>query len=509
MAAKGLLNLENIFVGALLATEERPLGFSLHQKQKLNPKDVQDQFLSQVFQATLVASNQWNVPPSPANIADIMLGTGMIVPTSDESVPDVKAKLVENLIKLAVAGAANPKGFTVAEAMLTDEKRNRQLIEYHKTVGDILANPVGTAASKGDELRTQLEDITQHYSPDATVLTEEDQIKAIQDNVAERRSMLGKRLMTLPPAMGNLLNRKLLPYFRKGLLYMVMGGTGTGKSSFMEQCSDWLSRGYKVAYFGLEDAYARKAYRQACRHIPGAVFDFLERGDQDDKLAELVALRRTWRGEGGSFTYVHCPGKSVNWITNEINKIDQAVGGLDVVFVDYLQKIKLRETSSGENETTVWTEVCELLKQRAEDPERPLVMVCGSQVTVDQNGMPHAKNVKAAEDKAQVVLIIERAIATDDEAFGGVVLAKKGQRSVKTTLHLSKNNDGETGRARLLNWGPSFMFMDSTYLQWTTQHPNEPETMPVMTAPTEAEKRIAAEIDTAYRRAAEIRNIPA
>lgn len=485
--------LEDMFVGSLIATLDQPTGFSHFMKLDIQPEQISDKQNRLIFQAVRLCQNKYKESPTPENLVNVMAIEGMLgdVPFDINDAAVRRMSDIKNIESYTKFAARDSKAFNTIEMQLNVQYRERILEKFAKQDAPAIVNdPIGSLPEKANALQEALTIINSGWQPTSSVYYQPDQEREFREFVtAQRHSIADKqKVMTLPPEWGKLATT-CAKYIKKGLLYVVKGPYKGGKSSAMGQWADWNAQNWKTAYFALEDDIARSGIRQVCRNIPGADSDVLYRGDPNNDFEKMIKLRQVWQKKGGNFIFVHCAGRSAAWIVQQINNIQSAFG-LDMVFIDYLQKLSIK----GDNETRGQAEAVEILKQRAEEPGRQLAIVLGSQVTVELDGSTHTYGGRAAEAKAQCIIAIRPKKAKEDEIFGGRILAAKGEMSVYSDLAIELYNDGQPGAEEMIFQRPKFKFISR---DWKDRQ-NVPVAAPILTSPSSIELERIAKIHGAW-----------
>lgn len=131
---------------------------------------------------------------------------------------------------------------------------------------------------------------------------------------------------------------KMIDPFEPGLLAVIAGGDGMGKTIYAEMIAEhWAKSGHKVAFVHFELNRSIMLDRRASRHARLTRRD-LKKGPYDAELwrkwHEARNIMQTWPGE---ITYWHTPGWSMEKMTNTLEpEIEN--GRCDVIVIDYLEK---------------------------------------------------------------------------------------------------------------------------------------------------------------------------
>jgi replicative DNA helicase len=452
--------IERIFVGSLIAANARPLGFLNEIEHQITSDFIQHETLKKIFETVILTVREYNLAPTPENIATLMIATGRQSLSDDlETAAKQKAAIVEGLVKYAEFGATTSAVFKQCESLLVQGYKELQIERFAKVeAGRIVDDPIGTPYEKSQKLTDELNKITVAWTPTHSGYDLNRQAAEIRSFIYKRRLQIENRekKITLPPELGRL--TWLVPMLRKGLLYTILAPTAAGKSSLAGQIADYIAMHYKVAYIALEDDIDRTLERQTCRHVNGAMIEMLEHGDPLDQMEDMIALREQWAKNGGMFYYEHCPGVTIDYIIAAINRLYEQYQ-LDLVVIDYLQKVNVQ---GGLYEG--YLRATEMLKQRAEEKGKEIIVFTLSQQSIDKDGNALTRLVPELVHKSQVVLRIQPQLAKQDETANGLTLAAKGEQSTKYLVHVDKNSDGGTGSTELIFKRRRFSFYSSEYL---------------------------------------------
>jgi replicative DNA helicase len=246
---------------------------------------------------------------------------------------------------------------------------------------------------------------------------------------------------------------------RPGTVAIVAGGSGIGKTTFMECCADyWAKGGLRVAFFHLELSKQFMRDRRSVR-LSGESLDSVEGGLMSSSIQRADD---TFRRYAGDINYVHCPGWSARRIANKARQM-HAKGLIDVVIVDYLQKME-REQRRGWNTNDALADCVEVFKVLTEQLDISLLL--GSQLNrqseyAGRKTGVHIRGTGEAHEKANIVLTLDREILespiTDSD---GTETAHRGQRSPQMFVRVDKNTYGEMGDTELVMNGARYVITD-------------------------------------------------
>jgi hypothetical protein len=135
----------------------------------------------------------------------------------------------------------------------------------------------------------------------------------------------------------NTWNRMIDP-LEPGLLCVIAAGDGVGKTIYAEtQAEHWAKSGLKVDFIHFELNRAIMLDRRAARHT-GISRRELKSGPFTPTIhREWHEARNRLSGWGGTITYWHAPGWSMEKVTRNLEQ-KVANGETDVVVIDYLER---------------------------------------------------------------------------------------------------------------------------------------------------------------------------
>lgn len=246
---------------------------------------------------------------------------------------------------------------------------------------------------------------------------------------------------------------------RPGTVAIVAGGSGIGKTTFMECCADyWAKGGLRVAFFHLELSRQFMRDRRSVR-LSGESLEAIEGGVMSSAIQRADDTLRLYSGD---INYVHCPGWSARRIANKARQM-HAKGLVDVVIVDYLQKME-REHRNGWNTNDALADCVEVFKVLTEQLEIPLLL--GSQFNrqseyAGRKTRAHIRGTGEAHEKANIVITLDREILESPITDGeGEETVHRGQRSPQMTVRVDKNTYGEEGDTELTMNGARYAITD-------------------------------------------------
>lgn len=254
---------------------------------------------------------------------------------------------------------------------------------------------------------------------------------------------------TWPWASWNAVVRPL----RAGMLGLVAGADGTGKSTYLECVAEhWAKGGLHVIYVHLEDDLEYKLDRRLARwaRVP---LHLIEDGriGQAERLV-IGAAQAQLERQVNTLHYFHAPGMSMTEIVRELES-KVAEGVCQAVVFDYLDKVQPSRSQVKLFGDNMWERQgadVEALKVFAEKAHIPVLTASQGNKQMQEAGIQTRKNVNgsgAKTQKAQMVAILTREIVGKeglrDEA--GRTLAEAGEYSPFIDLRIDKQNRGKQG----------------------------------------------------------------
>lgn len=242
--------------------------------------------------------------------------------------------------------------------------------------------------------------------------------------------------------------KRFVNHIREGMLVGVASESGVGKTSFFETLAEyWASRlGLNVAFFHAELSHQVMLDRRMARQSGVPMAD-IENGMICNAMGLATERMRQWPG---GIHYIHCPGWTVQRITNQARMLHDR-GMCDVAIIDYLQKIR-RVFQQGWNLAQVVGGQVEALKTCGEQLGIPVAV--GSQFNRTTKGKAiktsdDIRDTGELEEKTNIMITLDRPL---DETTG--------QRTPIATVRVDKNTNGPTGTSVLAFNGPRYLFAD-------------------------------------------------
>ncbi len=279
------------------------------------------------------------------------------------------------------------------------------------------------------------------------------------DTVGNHQAQIGQRIQdaiagkvnpySWPWASWNAVVRPL----RAGMLGLVAGADGTGKSTYLECIAEhWAKGGLHVIYVHLEDDLEYKLDRRLARwsRVP---LSFIEDGriSAEQRIVIDAAQDRLER-QANTLHYFHAPGMSMADIVRELeSKVSEGV--CQAVAFDYLDKVQPSRSQAKLFGDNMWERQgadVEALKVFAEKAKIPVLTASQGNKQMQNAGIQTRQNINgsgAKTQKAQMVAILTREIVGKeglrDEA--GRTLADPGEYSPFIDMRIDKQNRGKQG----------------------------------------------------------------
>jgi replicative DNA helicase len=245
---------------------------------------------------------------------------------------------------------------------------------------------------------------------------------------------------------------QLLNPLRKGMVGLLGGAEGSGKSSYLEMIAEHWATKCHVVFVHFENDWEFTRDRRMARHAKIAI-DRLEDGELTPE--ELDRVKRA-RVEIASFApqlhYFETSGMSMGEVVNELRR-RHAEGVCDAVVLDYLNKVK---ASRGQVRQFVNSSD----DRRADDMDQ-LKTFCEQKGVVAITAAQYNKEGKKGEgrkrswdirgsgelaDKAQWVVLLDREVLEEDQYDKkGNLTAKAGEDSPLVKVRVDKQNRGKKG----------------------------------------------------------------
>lgn len=245
----------------------------------------------------------------------------------------------------------------------------------------------------------------------------------------------------------------MMPYLDAGTLVGILAEPGVGKTAFMENCAEaWAKGGWRVAFFHLELSDAMMLDRRMQRHS-GVAIKRLQLGGQldGDEYQKIIEVQNKINDWPGNIQYIHCPGWTMGHIVATAQKLQDA-NGLDVVIVDYLNKVRF--VQRGE------MNAAQSRGQDIEDFKTALEingwvgLMAGqfdkASKSARRRTLADARDTGELQDKANVGIIIDR-------PYEGIT---GNQRSNSAKVIVDKCNAGQTGTVDMFYKGEKLAFYD-------------------------------------------------
>lgn len=231
----------------------------------------------------------------------------------------------------------------------------------------------------------------------------------------------------------------LAPGLQRGELWFVGARPSVGKTAFMLTVMDRaLTNGLRCCHLALEMGPRRNLWRLLAIHsgVPLSLIRQPERMSETDKAAYSRAW--IWIHQRENLILHDCPGASVEEVAWRIRQAKEAMGGLDLVTLDYVQllRISLSRESSGYEARTLNAQ-----RLAALSVEENVPFVVGSQLN-------RAAESDSQEDRPKLSEL--EGTGRIEQVASGVMLLHRWNRKVTGSqgpaeIIVAKNQDGPTG----------------------------------------------------------------
>ena len=260
----------------------------------------------------------------------------------------------------------------------------------------------------------------------------------------------------------------LMPYLNDGTLAAIMADPGAGKTAFMETCAErWARLGWRAAFFHLELSTQMMLDRRMQRHT-GIPIKRLQLGGQlePDDYAKIIEATERMNGWEGELRYFHCPGWPMHRVVSTVHRLYDS-DGIDVVILDYLNKVPLVDRGGGQNSAQMRGADIEDFKTMLE--ELGIVGLMAAQFDKSskrarRRTLADARDTGELEDKANVGIVIDR---PRDE---------RNMMSDTANVSIVKCNAGRAGAVEMMFKGDRLTFAG---LEWRDKDPNGDRRMEV------------------------------
>lgn len=254
---------------------------------------------------------------------------------------------------------------------------------------------------------------------------------------------------TWPWASWNAVVRPL----RAGMLGLVAGADGTGKSTYLECVAEhWAKGGLHVIYVHLEDDLEYKLDRRLARWARVPLSAIEDGRISAEQRVVLDAAQANLERQANTLHYFHAPGMSMTEIVRELES-KVAEGVCQGVIFDYLDKVQPSRSQVKLFGDNMWERQgadVEALKVFAEKARIPVLTASQGNKQMQEGGIQTRKNINgsgAKTQKAQMVAILTRELVGKeglrDET--GRTLADPGEYSPFIDLRIDKQNRGKQG----------------------------------------------------------------
>jgi len=245
---------------------------------------------------------------------------------------------------------------------------------------------------------------------------------------------------------------ELLKPLRKGMVGLLGGPEGSGKSAFLEMIAEHWAKKCHVVFVHLENNIEYTLDRRMARHAKITI-DRLEDGDlTPEELARVKAARVEISSFAPQLHYFEATGMSMAEIVTELRRRNEE-GICDAVVLDYLNKVK-----ASRGQVKLYADNTD--NRRADDldqfknfcEQKRIVGLTAAQYNKEgkkEGGRKRSWNLRGSgelADKAQWIALLDREVLEEDQtdALGNIV-AKAGEDSPLVKVRIDKQNRGKKG----------------------------------------------------------------
>lgn len=242
-----------------------------------------------------------------------------------------------------------------------------------------------------------------------------------------------------------------------GMVIYVAGATGKGKTTFAENVSEfWAKQGKHIVFVHLELNKKVMWARRGARHTGLDSRKLLNNSltpDERRKIAEADKGMKKW---DGGLHYLPAPGKSAEWICQELDKLIQ-MNLCDGFVIDYMQKIaasqtQLRRFRSGNADIDIDANTMDIFKDFAEQRDQrclilgQLTKAGNDDIKFSELTLGKLRGTQEIADKVNGVALFHREIMAagmvDDS---GREIVAPGGASPIVNIRIAKNTLGPEG----------------------------------------------------------------
>lgn len=245
---------------------------------------------------------------------------------------------------------------------------------------------------------------------------------------------------------------QLLKPLRKGMVGLLGGPEGSGKSSYLEMIAEHWAKKCHVVFIHLENNIEYTLDRRVARHAKIKI-DRLEDGElTPEEEARMKAARVEIATFVPQLHYFEASGMSMAEIVTELRR-RQEEGLCDAVVLDYLNKIKASRGQVklyADNTDNRRADDLDQLKNFCE--RKRIVAVTAAQYNKEgkkETGRKRSWNLRGSgelADKAQWIVLLDREVLEADQTDkAGNIVAKAGEDSPLVKLRVDKQNRGKKG----------------------------------------------------------------
>ena len=265
----------------------------------------------------------------------------------------------------------------------------------------------------------------------------EEAVTAIEQSIIDYKS--GKKLPFIPSGI------KELDFIFKGFgnseLVTIGARTGVGKTAFVTGIAlNMARRGVRAGIISLE-MDSQSIMKRITQQLCGIDIDQLMANDDLKAEDELLFVNSMREVKALPLTLICPKNMQVSNIKNICRRMSHS-DEVDIIFVDYLQKIQAKGKSR-EQEVAAASEALRLMAKELGIPIVQLVQL-NRAAEGERPTLAHIRESGSAEQDSQKVLLIDRKRSNDEVQDCAIVVAK--------------NRSGRVGRAEVSFHGPACQF---------------------------------------------------
>lgn len=256
---------------------------------------------------------------------------------------------------------------------------------------------------------------------------------------------------------------------RPGMLGLLSGPEGSGKSSYLEMIAEHWATKCHVVFVHLENSIEYTLDRRMCRHARLPI-ELVEDNDLSTEQKEIVCLaEERMMAFAPQLHYLDASGRTMTEIVAEL-RARRDDGLCDAVVLDYLNKVRSSRGQMklyGTDGYARQADDLELLKSFCEEPGQKVPGFTAAQFNKEgkqNNGRLSGTNIRGTGeymDKVQLAVLIQRTI-TDKPMVDELrrPLTKPGQKDPRIKVRIDKQNRGSEVEFEQIHKGEYFLIGD-------------------------------------------------